>query len=109
MLGIIIRWYSSKRTTECMKSSLRLVTLVRASSSAKVDMQGCVGCELVLGCGGGGGCTLVLGCDGGGGCTLVLGCGGGGGCVLVLGTGAGCALLVSAASGLSPANGSADG
>jgi hypothetical protein len=94
-----------------MKSSLRLVTLVRASRSAKVDNRGCVGCgggggcTLVLG----GGCTLVLGCGGGGGRVLVLGCGGGGGGVLVLGTGAGCALMVSAASGLSPANGSADG
>jgi hypothetical protein len=57
----------------------------------------------------GGGCTLVLGCGGGCGHVLVLGCGGGGGRVLVLGTGAGCALLVSAANGLSPANGSADG
>jgi len=82
-----------------MKSSLRLVTLVRASRSAKVDTRGCVGC------GGGGGYTLVLG----GGRMLVLGCGGGGGRVLVLGTGAGYALLVSAASRLSPANGSADG
>jgi hypothetical protein len=86
-----------------MKSSLRLVTLVRASSSAKVDTRGCVGY------GGGGSCTLVLGCGGGGGRVLVLGCGGVGGRMLVLGTGAGCALLVSAASGLSPANGSADG
>ena len=94
-----------------MKSSLRLVTLVRASRSAKVDMRGCVGCgggggcTLVLG----GGCTLVLGCGGGSGRVLVLACGEGGGHVLVLGTSAGCALLLSAANGLSPAKGSADG
>jgi hypothetical protein len=94
-----------------MKSSLRLVTLVRASRSAKVDTRGYVGCgggggcTLVLG----GSCTLVLGCSGGGSHMLVLGCGGGGCRVLVLGPGAGYALLVSAASGLSPVNRSADG
>jgi hypothetical protein len=94
-----------------MKLSLRLVTLVRASRSAKVDMRGCMGCgggggcTLVLG----GGCALVLGYGRGGGRVLVLGCGGGGSRVLVLGIDTGCALLVSAASGLSPANGSADG
>jgi hypothetical protein len=50
------------------------LTLVRASSLAKVDTRGCVGSELVLGCGGGGDCTLVLACSrgGGGGCVLVL-------------------------------------
>jgi hypothetical protein len=37
MLGIIIRWHSSKRTTKCMKSSLRLVTLVSDEDIPSID------------------------------------------------------------------------
>jgi hypothetical protein len=37
MLGIIIRWHSSKRITKCMKSSLRLVTLVSDEDIPSTD------------------------------------------------------------------------